>query len=1054
MTNLEEWEAKRVEFGFLLQRKIWRPIRSMMEIFHVLPLVAAVILFVLLATDGQLREIYISYLESSAQDTAVWTAGIVAALAVVALISAVLYEAHSSLSTMRLNVIYSGSSNPEAGSRLRSLQRTAAFVLAFVPWLGLTVGLLGARMFVADRYCQLVSAAGVTPDQLHSMQYLPMANGWTIAGAVAVLGLTAAYFAAVGEQSRIAQWTVALVAPPLAVLLFLLFTDRLLIWTTATTIICVLTAAITVVYFWIYQKLYRRRSGFVFVRAGTGISLRKRRRRWLAIWAFAPWFFLALYFAVMEGVAQPANAADYVAGRCPVSAAAAALPAWLAIFPKAWTLPWSLPWSLIWSLPPVRGQWAIFPVAMCITVATGLLVGHVLGRVSASKWRRWTIVALVGALAVAVVALSVFGGIGVNIAFYRFLGPLGTVSLELLFLISTFAVLAALSQRSGFPALTLVILTMVVCVMFPNYAGLTAAALGIVYIVFAGMAFVSGRIAVGIVALLLTVAGVINFYKLKTEPISGQVEKSDTASVRVDFLCWLDHRGIPAVRTAGQTSTCPAEANRPAAANKYAVFVVAAEGGGIYAASAASVFLAKLEDSQPDFAEHVFAISGVSGGSIGAAIFQALDHAEHPDPVTTTGSVPAQERVSANDDGTTCVQYPPAAQVQSHKSLTDEVANVMQDDHFSPIVGAIFPELFGARLTRPKALIASFEYSASAQDPSAGRELCAPFSQHWSPQSAAPALVLNSTWVETGFRVAFAPFRLHNLDKSLYSFSDSLMPDESQTNLMGAASVSARFPLIMPPLSVVLNDQQVSAKTSPEESETKRWNFVDGAYSDNSGATTALDLYGALDRVIKSVGAQDDVDLRIILITSANPQPNLKDQSINGTVFRDTVAPIDALMKVRSDLGNDAVARACTSIYQKDSRSDANTRNTAGGEVGKGANETCIDHAGGEDAVLQIVEIQDQTYGLSLGWKISQTSFAVVSWMLGDPDNCPGRQGQKADVPSSLSQGNGSNQRDTNAQLTGDSLKRNSCVMSTMLDLVKYPVPIAIAPATPAKAAQ
>ena len=74
--------------------------------------------------------------------------------------------------------------------------------------------------------------------------------------------------------------------------------------------------------------------------------------------------------------------------------------------------------------------------------------------------------------------------------------------------------------------------------------------------------------------------------------------------------------------------------------------------------------------------------------------------------------------------------------------------------------------------------------------------------------------------------------------------------------------------------------------------------------------------------------------------------------------------------------------------------------------------------------------------------------------MLGDPDNCPGRQGQKADVPSSLSQGNGSNQRDTNAQLTGDSLKRNSCVMSTMLDLVKYPVPIAIAPATPAKAAQ
>jgi len=1034
MTDWEEWGARRVEYGFLLQRKIWRPIRSMMEIFHVLPLMAVVILFVLLATDGQLREIYISYLESSAHDTVAWAAGIVAALTIVALISVVLYEAHYSLSTARINVIYSSSSNPEAGSKLRSLQRAAAFVLAFAPWLGLTMGLFGARMFVAERYCQLVTVAYVQPEQLHGMQFLPMANGWTVAAALCFLGVTAAYFASVGEQSRIAQYTVALVAPPLAVLLFLLFTDRLHAATTpGTTIVCVLTAVFTVFYFWFYQRLYRRRSGFVFSGAGTGTSLRKRRRRWLAVWAFAPWFFMALYFAGMEGFAPPAAAADYTS-HCPVSAAGAALPVWLTMSDAALKL-------------PVRGQWAIFPVAMCITAAIGLLVGHVLGRISTSKWRRWIVAVVVVALAVAVVGLSLVGGLGPNILFYRFLGPLGTVALELLFLISIFAVLAVLSQRSGFPALTLVVLTVIVCMMFPNYAGLTAAALGIVYLLFAAMAFISGRIAVGIVALLLTIAGGINFYKLKTEPFTGQVPADGSGpGVRVKFLCWLDHRGIPAVRTADQASNCPAEANRSAVANKYAVFLVAAEGGGIYAASAASVFLAKLQDSQPDFAEHIFAISGVSGGSIGAAIFQAFDHAAHPDPVTTAGSLPVGETVSATDDGTTCVQHPAGAQGQARKPLTDEVANVMQDDHFSPIVGAIFPELFGARLTRPKALIASFEYSASAQDPAAGKQLCAPFSQHWSPQSAAPALVLNSTWVETGFRVAFAPFRLHNLDEALYSFSDPLMPDEGQTNLMGAASVSARFPLIMPPLSVVLRDQQPTGKTSPGEFEAKRWNFVDGAYSDNSGATTALDLYGVLDSVIRSIDAQDDVVLRIILITSANPQPNLKNQSINGTVFRDTVAPIDALMKVRSDLGNDAVARACTSIYQNNSRSDANTRDTAASDAGRGANETCIDHAGGQDAVLQIVEIQDQTYGLSLGWKISQTSFAVVSWMLGTPDNCPGRQAQKSDVESSLSQANSRNQQDTNAQLTDVSLQRNSCVLSAMLDLVQSPQPIAAAP--------
>jgi hypothetical protein len=1045
MTDWDAWGAKRVEFGFVLQRRIWQPLRSMMEIFHVLPLVAAVILFVLLATDGQLREIYIAYLEGSAHDTVVWAAGIVAALAIVALISAVLYEAHLSLSTMRLNVIYSTSSNPEAGSKLRSLQRAAAFVLAFVPWLGLTIGLFGARMFVADRYCQLVQVAHVQADLLHGMQYLTMANGWTIAGAVCVLGLTAAYFAAVGEQGRIAQRAVALVAPPLWVLLFLLFTDRLNTdrWTTGATKFCAIAAVITVFYFWFYQKLYRRRSGFIFPSAGTGVSLRKRRRRWLAVWAFAPWFFMAVYLAAMEGFAQPAHAADYLS-RCPVSAAGAALPNWLAIFHAAWTL-------------PVRGQWAIFPVAMCMTVAIGLLVGHVLGQASTSKWRRWAVVGLVAALGVVVVGFSFLGGIGATVSVYRFLGPLGTVSLELLFLISTFAVLAVLSQRSGFPALTLVILTVVVCVMFPNYAGLTAAALGIAYLLFAGMAFVSGRTAVGIVALLLTIVGGINFYKLNTEPPGRQItaQKTDSSTVRVKFLCWLDHRGIPAVRTAEQTGNCPADANRPTVANKYAVFVVAAEGGGIYAASAAATFLAKLEDSQPDFAEHIFAISGVSGGSIGAAIFQAFDHAEHPDPVTTTGALPVKEQVSTIDDGTTCIQYPAAAQVQSHKSLTDEVMNVMQDDHFSPIVGAIFPEILGARLTRPKALIASFEYSTSAQDPAAGKELCAPFSQHWAPDSAVPALVLNSTWVETGFRVAFAPFHLHDLDESLYSFSDPEMPDEHTTNLMGAASVSARFPLIMPPLSVLLKDQKAGTESLPGKAETKRWNFVDGAYSDNSGATTAIDLYRVLDQVIKSVAAQNDVVLRVIFITSANPQPNLKDRSINGTVFRDTVAPIDALMKVRSDLGNDAVARACTAIYQTESRSGANTQApTVAGASGKEANETCIDHAGGEDAVLQIVEIQDQTYGLSLGWKISQTSLAVVSWMLGTPDNCPGRQAQKSNVASSLNQGSSSSQQDANTQLTDVILKRNSCVLDAMVDLVRNPAQIATAPAPAGAVAQ
>jgi len=344
------------------------------------------------------------------------------------------------------------------------------------------------------------------------------------------------------------------------------------------------------------------------------------------------------------------------------------------------------------------------------------------------------------------------------------------------------------------------------------------------------------------------------------------------------------------------------------------------------------------------------------------------------------------------------------------RDLTAKVKNIMQDDHFSPVIGSIFPEIFNAPLQRPDALRASFEYSASAQDPAAGQDLRARFLQHWSAAGAAPALILNSTWVETGFRVAFAPFRLHDLDESLYSFLDTSMPNEdcpkerdpqSCVSLMTAAGVSARFPGIMPPFSVTLG-------------ESKRWNFVDGGYSDNSGATTALDVYLAL----KDAVPPTDVDLRLVLITSSNPQPNLDDQSINGTIFRDTIAPIDAILKVREDLANDAVAHACSVIYPDTTR----------------RGERCVDH---RDGKLQIVEIQDQTYGLPLGWKISQTSFAVVSWMLGQEPTCPSAKDTVTKYKAEQDQTPAQNGDAPNAQLKEITLERNSRVSRLLLDLVR-----------------
>ena len=59
-------------------------------------------------------------------------------------------------------------------------------------------------------------------------------------------------------------------------------------------------------------------------------------------------------------------------------------------------------------------------------------------------------------------------------------------------------------------------------------------------------------------------------------------------------------------------------------ARPYPVFIVAAPGGGIRAAYWTAGVLAALQDADRGFARHVLAISGVSGGSVGAGIFAAL----------------------------------------------------------------------------------------------------------------------------------------------------------------------------------------------------------------------------------------------------------------------------------------------------------------------------------------------------------------------------------------------------------------------------------------------
>jgi hypothetical protein len=94
------------------------------------------------------------------------------------------------------------------------------------------------------------------------------------------------------------------------------------------------------------------------------------------------------------------------------------------------------------------------------------------------------------------------------------------------------------------------------------------------------------------------------------------------------------------------------------------------------------------------------------------------------------------------------------------------------------------------------------------------------------------------------------------------------------------------------------------------------------------------------------------------------------------------------------------------------------------------AENNCEDRANKIDSALQIVGIEDQNYGLSLGWKISQTTFSVVSWMLGQPDLCNEvkHTNEAAPQTDTTSQTEATSQ---NGQvvLNEEVVRRNSCVL-------------------------
>ena len=320
----------------------------------------------------------------------------------------------------------------------------------------------------------------------------------------------------------------------------------------------------------------------------------------------------------------------------------------------------------------------------------------------------------------------------------------------------------------------------------------------------------------------------------------------------------------------------------------YPVYLVAAAGGGIRAAYWTAGLLAFRQDSDPGFAHHAFALSGVSGGSLGSVVFAGLLHEQQ--------QAAAKEAKFAGCDGTFIDQ-----------KLTSCATAILAGDFLAPTLGALlYPDLVQRFLPvalpgmdRAQALERAWEsrWTRVMHDTWLGSSYESV--THPDPASDMPLLFLNTTSVEDGKRALVSPLPVAPLEFPDTIDVRSIVPRPMRFST--ATHLSARFTYVSPAATVRVASGNV-------------WgHLVDGGYFENSGAATLLDVATALEKAARELDLAGRI-VPVVLLIANDPFGTKPSEDPTSTVRNpmsfavEMRAPPVALLQTREGRGTQAQA--------------------------------------------------------------------------------------------------------------------------------------------------
>jgi hypothetical protein len=339
------------------------------------------------------------------------------------------------------------------------------------------------------------------------------------------------------------------------------------------------------------------------------------------------------------------------------------------------------------------------------------------------------------------------------------------------------------------------------------------------------------------------------------------------------------------------------------------IFFVAAAGGGLRAAYWTATMLAAADDRTcGEFGRHVYAYSGVSGGSLGIAAYLA------------------QRQVWQNMD--------PVDRCQTGRR--EQMRRMLRRDFLAPVAGSL---LFAEMTQR----FVPFDYLKDDRGTTLAKAWSAawdhvfdddkgkfdqPFLEVFAAESS-PAVFLNATAVETGRRVLATNVERPRVPAAVDLFRPvrglgSL--DTAGLTVRDAVLNSARFTYVSPAATVRACKEPAQDGTCPDYA--KVWDrLVDGGYFENSGLSTLSDVIRTLKAkeakhrfIVIVIDNSNESEVACPQRRGVDAEGNEEPSALEVTALSGFTAPIEALLRVRESRGQLELRRVRAEFDCKEGR--------------------------------------------------------------------------------------------------------------------------------------